>query len=191
MIKLADFDFAKETKGQKLSTCSGTICYIAPEVFKQHDYDGCKADVWSLGVTLCQAVMGKLPFWGNNLQRQREKILAGKFGVPYFLSRQGQNFVNGILTVDPNQRPTMEEVMEDPWLNTVQEEEPRRPYIEPPQEDLGPPRHSNDAGIGLQEEQDRGLSRKEEIRTGDGDIQNPKSDADQDARPHHPGKALP
>ncbi|XP_059537145.1 serine/threonine-protein kinase MARK2-like [Myotis daubentonii] len=138
LMKLADFGFAKETKGQNLSTFCGTIYYMAPEIFKHQDYDGCKADIWSLGVTLYKTVTGKLPFKGANIVRQREKILAGKFEVPHFLSRKGQSFLKRLITVDPNQRPTMEEVMEDPWLNMGQEEEPLRPYIEPPQEDLDP-----------------------------------------------------
>nr|KAF6336895.1 hypothetical protein mMyoMyo1_012099 [Myotis myotis] len=33
-IKLADFGFGKEAKGQKLSTFCGTIYYMAPEIFK-------------------------------------------------------------------------------------------------------------------------------------------------------------
>lgn len=79
-IKLADFGFAKEAKGQNLSTFCGTIYYMAPEILQLQDYDGCKADVWSLGVTLYKTVTGKLPFKGANFVRQRAKILAGKFG---------------------------------------------------------------------------------------------------------------
>ncbi|XP_059559920.1 serine/threonine-protein kinase MARK1-like isoform X2 [Myotis daubentonii] len=190
-IKLADFGFGKEAKGQKLSTFCGTIYYMAPKILKNQDYDSCKVEVWSLGATLYKMVMGKVPFRGANFVRQREKILEGKFEVPHFLSRQGKSFLNRLLTVDPNQRPTMEEVMEDPWLNMGQEEEPLGPYSEPPRGDLDPPRHSNDAGPGLQAGQDPAVSDPEDIRQSVRDIPHPKNDADQDDRPHHPGKALP
>ncbi|XP_014390772.1 PREDICTED: serine/threonine-protein kinase MARK2-like [Myotis brandtii] len=91
-IKLADFGFGKEAKGPKLSTFCSTIYYMAPEILKNQDYNGCKVDVWSLGVTLYKKMTGKVPFRGANFVRQREKILAGNFEVPHVLSRQSKGF---------------------------------------------------------------------------------------------------
>ncbi|XP_070264871.1 serine/threonine-protein kinase MARK2-like [Myotis yumanensis] len=152
-IKLADFGFGKETKGHKLSTFCGTIYYMAPELLKSQDYDGCKADVWSLGVTLYKMLTGKVPFQGDNIVRQRQKILAGKFEEPNFVSRRGKNLLNRLLTLDPKKRPTMEEVMEDRWLNVGQEDEPLRPYSEPPQEDLDPHVTAVMLGLGFRQDQ--------------------------------------
>ncbi|KAK1333707.1 hypothetical protein QTO34_006093 [Cnephaeus nilssonii] len=41
-----------------------------------------------------------------------------------------------LLTVDPSQRPTLDEVMQHPWLSVGREE--LRPYSEPPGADLDP-----------------------------------------------------
>lgn len=62
-IKLADFGFAKEEKGEEMlmKTYCGTPITMAPEILRGKPYDK-KCDIWSLGVILFQLTFGKLPF---------------------------------------------------------------------------------------------------------------------------------
>lgn len=51
-VKIADFGFARWLKKDIADTSCGSPHYAAPEVIKGIPYDGRKADIWSLGVTL-------------------------------------------------------------------------------------------------------------------------------------------
>ncbi|XP_054572995.1 serine/threonine-protein kinase MARK2-like [Eptesicus fuscus] len=136
-IKLADFGFSREVSDDKQRTFCGTICYSAPEILQRHTYDGRKTDVWSLGVVLYRMLTGVVPFEGDSIVNVKRQILSGHFPVPCFMSREVQKLLRKLLTVDPSQRPTLEDVMKDPWLNKGQEET-LRPYSELPWGDLDP-----------------------------------------------------
>ncbi len=65
--RLIDFGIAKEKGGQQLTqagTVAGTMAYIAPEVFQSDDPDAAAADVYSLGLTLHEALTGS-SVYGN------------------------------------------------------------------------------------------------------------------------------
>ncbi|KAK1333669.1 hypothetical protein QTO34_006055 [Cnephaeus nilssonii] len=135
--KLADFGFSRKVSDDcKLSTFCGTFHYLAPELLQREPYDGRRADVWSLGVTLYRTVTGTVPFHADSLAKMRDQVLAGQFEVPPFMTRKGKHFLRMLLTVDPSQRPTLDEVMQHPWLSVGREE--LRPYSEPPGGDLDP-----------------------------------------------------
>ncbi|KAK1333702.1 hypothetical protein QTO34_006088 [Cnephaeus nilssonii] len=135
--KLADFGFSRKVSDDcKLSTFCGTFHYLAPELLQREPYDGRRADVWSLGVTLYRTVTGTVPFHADSFAKMRDQVLAGQFEVPPFMTRKGKHFLRTLLTVDPSQRPTLDEVMQHPWLNVGREE--LRPYSEPPGGDLDP-----------------------------------------------------
>ncbi|KAK1343420.1 hypothetical protein QTO34_016200 [Cnephaeus nilssonii] len=136
-VKLADFGFSREVSNDKQSTFCGTICYSAPEILQRHTYDGRKTDVWSLGVVLYRMLTGVVPFEGDNFVKVKRLIISGHYHVPHFMSREVQKLLRKLLTVNPSRRPTLEDVMKDPWLNKGQEET-LRPYSELPWGDLDP-----------------------------------------------------
>uniref|UniRef100_A0A452VNY2 non-specific serine/threonine protein kinase n=1 Tax=Ursus maritimus TaxID=29073 RepID=A0A452VNY2_URSMA len=87
-IKLADFGFGNFYKsGEPLSTWCGSPPYAAPEVFEGKEYEGPQLDIWSLGVVLYVLVCGSLPFDGPNLPALRQRVLEGRFRIPFFMSQ--------------------------------------------------------------------------------------------------------
>lgn len=86
-VKIADFGFSNRfVPGEKLSTWCGSPPYAAPEVFRGKHYAGPEIDIWSLGVVLYVLVCGALPFDGSTLQSLRDRVLSGRFRIPYFMS---------------------------------------------------------------------------------------------------------
>ena len=55
----------------------------------------------SLGVVLYVLVCGALPFDGASLQALRDRVLSGRFRIPYFLSAGKPHFLSGICSTAP------------------------------------------------------------------------------------------
>uniref|UniRef100_A0AAQ4Q5H6 non-specific serine/threonine protein kinase n=1 Tax=Gasterosteus aculeatus aculeatus TaxID=481459 RepID=A0AAQ4Q5H6_GASAC len=131
-IKIADFGFSNEfTMGNKLDTFCGSPPYAAPELFQGKKYDGPEVDVWSLGVILYTLVSGSLPFDGQNLKELRERVLRGKYRIPFYMSTDCENLLKRFLVLNPSKRGTLEQIMKDRWINAGFEEDELKPYIEP------------------------------------------------------------
>ncbi|XP_043374022.1 serine/threonine-protein kinase MARK2 isoform X19 [Dermochelys coriacea] len=131
-IKIADFGFSNEfTFGNKLDTFCGSPPYAAPELFQGKKYDGPEVDVWSLGVILYTLVSGSLPFDGQNLKELRERVLRGKYRIPFYMSTDCENLLKKFLILNPSKRGTLEQIMKDRWMNVGHEDDELKPYIEP------------------------------------------------------------
>ncbi|XP_019372023.1 PREDICTED: serine/threonine-protein kinase MARK1 [Gavialis gangeticus] len=131
-IKIADFGFSNEfTVGNKLDTFCGSPPYAAPELFQGKKYDGPEVDVWSLGVILYTLVSGSLPFDGQNLKELRERVLRGKYRIPFYMSTDCENLLKKLLVLNPVKRGSLEQIMKDRWMNVGHEEEELKPYTEP------------------------------------------------------------
>ncbi|XP_025905549.1 MAP/microtubule affinity-regulating kinase 4-like [Nothoprocta perdicaria] len=136
-IKIADFGFSNEfTLGSKLDTFCGSPPYAAPELFQGKKYDGPEVDIWSLGVILYTLVSGSLPFDGHNLKELRERVLRGKYRVPFYMSTDCENILRRFLVLNPAKRCTLEQIMKDKWINIGYEGDELKPYKEP-EEDFG------------------------------------------------------
>ncbi|XP_055529097.1 serine/threonine-protein kinase MARK2-like isoform X30 [Wyeomyia smithii] len=131
-IKIADFGFSNQfTPGSKLDTFCGSPPYAAPELFQGRKYDGPEVDVWSLGVILYTLVSGSLPFDGATLRELRERVLRGKYRIPFYMSTDCENLLKKFLVLNPAKRASLESIMKDKWMNMGYEDDELTPYVEP------------------------------------------------------------
>ncbi|XP_006808677.1 MAP/microtubule affinity-regulating kinase 4 [Neolamprologus brichardi] len=153
-IKIADFGFSNEfTLGNKLDTFCGSPPYAAPELFQGKKYDGPEVDVWSLGVILYTLVSGSLPFDGQNLKELRERVLRGKYRVPFYMSTDCEGILRRFLVLNPAKRCTLEQVMKDKWINAGYEGDDLKPHIEPVEDYSDPARIEVMVGMGFTPEE--------------------------------------
>uniref|UniRef100_A0A4W5PP90 MAP/microtubule affinity-regulating kinase 3 n=1 Tax=Hucho hucho TaxID=62062 RepID=A0A4W5PP90_9TELE len=160
-IKIADFGFSNEfTMGNKLDTFCGSPPYAAPELFQGKKYDGPEVDVWSLGVILYTLVSGSLPFDGQNLKELRERVLRGKYRIPFYMSTDCENLLKRFLVLNPAKRGTLEvredsenQIMKDRWINTGSEEDKLKPFVEPEQDITDQKRIDVMVGMGFSPEE--------------------------------------
>uniref|UniRef100_A0A3P8NJU3 non-specific serine/threonine protein kinase n=1 Tax=Astatotilapia calliptera TaxID=8154 RepID=A0A3P8NJU3_ASTCA len=153
-IKIADFGFSNEfTLGNKLDTFCGSPPYAAPELFQGKKYDGPEVDVWSLGVILYTLVSGSLPFDGQNLKELRERVLRGKYRVPFYMSTDCEGILRRFLVLNPAKRCTLEQVMKDKWINAGYEGDELKPHIEPVEDYSDPARIEVMVGMGFTPEE--------------------------------------
>ncbi|XP_078416565.1 serine/threonine-protein kinase SIK1 isoform X2 [Cetorhinus maximus] len=116
-IKIADFGFGNFYKhGESLSTWCGSPPYAAPEVFEGKEYEGPHIDIWSLGVVLYVLVCGSLPFDGPTLPVLRQRVIEGRFRIPFFLSEECESLIRRMLMVDPMKRITISQIKQHRWM---------------------------------------------------------------------------
>ncbi|XP_060804030.1 serine/threonine-protein kinase SIK2 [Amyelois transitella] len=124
-IKIADFGFSNYyATGELLATWCGSPPYAAPEVFEGKRYTGPEIDIWSLGVVLYVLVCGALPFDGSTLQSLRDRVLSGRFRIPYFMSEDCESLIRKMLVLEPMKRYTIEQIKKHRWMAA-------EPYVVP------------------------------------------------------------
>ncbi|CAB0019464.1 unnamed protein product, partial [Nesidiocoris tenuis] len=116
-IKIADFGFSNYyTPGEQLATWCGSPPYAAPEVFEGKKYTGPEIDIWSLGVVLYVLVCGALPFDGSTLHTLRDRVLSGRFRIPYFMSSDCEHLIRKMLVLEPSKRYSVEQIKRHRWM---------------------------------------------------------------------------
>jgi serine/threonine protein kinase len=103
----------------KLTGMCGSSFYAAPEVQSRLPYDT-QADMWSLGVVLFVTLSGSLPFVDRDRRGLLRKIRKAEYifdpkdwsGV----SKGARRFIRKLLRANPQERMTVEQALEDPWL---------------------------------------------------------------------------
>jgi len=74
ILKMADFGFAQHLEADTLDQgLKGSPLYMAPEIFLKDQFNA-KADLWSIGVILYEALFGKAPFSSETLEELVPKI---------------------------------------------------------------------------------------------------------------------
>ncbi|OCT70442.1 serine/threonine-protein kinase SIK2 [Xenopus laevis] len=116
-IKIADFGFGNFYKtGEPLATWCGSPPYAAPEVFEGQQYEGPQLDIWSMGVVLYVLVCGALPFDGLTLPILRQRVLEGRFRIPYFMSEECEHLIRRMLVLEPSKRLSIAQIKEHKWM---------------------------------------------------------------------------
>ncbi|XP_059919925.1 MAP kinase-activated protein kinase 3 isoform X2 [Gadus macrocephalus] len=127
ILKLTDFGFAKETTlHNALQTPCYTPYYVAPEVLGPEKYDK-SCDMWSLGVIMYILLCGFPPFYSNTGQAispgMKRRIRMGQYEFPNpewgEVSQQAKDLIHQLLKTDPNERMTITQFMNQPWINSM------------------------------------------------------------------------
>ncbi|KAG8933816.1 hypothetical protein FRC02_011138 [Tulasnella sp. 418] len=133
-VKLGDFGFTREfEQGRMLETFCGTTGYAAPEMLLCKKYSGQEVDVWSLGIILYTLLVGTLPFDDDDEQLMKEKIVAGEYEDPDWLSFEARDLIRNILQQDPAKRLTIPQILAHPWYtkSTTELEDPELAPLDP------------------------------------------------------------
>ncbi|GJP79424.1 hypothetical protein CLOP_g9656 [Closterium sp. NIES-67] len=112
VAKLADFGSSVVVKQwQRTQGFVGSVPYAAPEVLAGKNYSF-SADVWSLGATLFAMLSGSWPTVINGRHSSKDWEMACWMSVSY----RAKTLIGRMLFADTNRRPTIDEVLADPWL---------------------------------------------------------------------------
>lgn len=84
-----------------LETACGSPCYAPPEMVSGKSYNGFASDVWSMGIIFYVMICGNLPFEDKTTKDLYQKIIAGKFIIPDFVSEEAKEVIEMMLITDP------------------------------------------------------------------------------------------
>uniref|UniRef100_A0A182S8J7 Protein kinase domain-containing protein n=1 Tax=Anopheles maculatus TaxID=74869 RepID=A0A182S8J7_9DIPT len=123
LLKVSDFGLSKFVrKNSVMRTICGTPLYVAPEVLQtggRGSYTR-KVDIWSMGVVLFTMLSGTLPFSDDYGSPAVEQIKRASFKMRHTVwsrvSPQAKKLIYEILSVDPNARPSIDELLRSSWL---------------------------------------------------------------------------
>ncbi|XP_068744907.1 serine/threonine-protein kinase pim-3-like [Montipora capricornis] len=109
--KLTDFGLACETQEDPFRHFVGTQHYCPPEFFSHHYFFGIPATVWQLGFLLNEMLTGEMPYVKPRM------ALFMKPSIPKHLSKDARSLIAWLLSRDPDERPTLQQIKGHPWLN--------------------------------------------------------------------------
>jgi len=119
-IRIADFGLSNLIyDGNFLKTSCGSPNYAAPEVISGQLYVGPEVDVWSCGVILYALLCGSLPFDDENIPNLFRRIKIGKYTLPPHLSKQAADLIPKMLTVNPVDRITVDQIRKHPFFQSA------------------------------------------------------------------------
>lgn len=114
--KIGDLNVSKVAKNNLVYTQTGTPYYASPEVWRDQPYDA-KSDIWSLGCVIYEMAALKPPFRATDMQGLYKKVQKGTFDrIPSQYSVDLFNVISLCLTTSPTQRPSTDQLLNNPLV---------------------------------------------------------------------------
>ncbi|KOO25796.1 serine threonine kinase [Chrysochromulina tobinii] len=140
-----------ETQVTLLREVCGSKSYCAPEVLEGRGYVGFPVDVWSCGICLFAMLAGFFPLVeadGSDWRYERVKMAAaaqcsathtifGFYVRTCTLTTDASDLIDGMLIIDPANRPTIQEVLQGPWCGGMKGGESEGEDARPVYRELG------------------------------------------------------
>jgi len=134
-LLIADFGLSRIIDSDKfhlLTTTCGTPGYMAPEIHRKVGH-GKPVDMWAIGVITYFLLCGYPPFDDEN---DFAAIINADYKyepAEYWecITPSAKDFINRLLTREPNERMTADTALLHPWLNGYQAQ-PAQPFVRSP-----------------------------------------------------------
>ncbi|TKR95921.1 hypothetical protein L596_010020 [Steinernema carpocapsae] len=122
-IRLADFGQSRRLlRGRIQGEIQGTPEFVSPEIASCKDHVTLATDMWSAGVLSYVLLSGVSPFLGDsdaetlaNVQRAQYTLDIQEFDD---ISDEAKDFIKRLLCKDPQNRMTVSEALNHPWMST-------------------------------------------------------------------------
>ncbi|KAJ3399836.1 Phosphoenolpyruvate carboxylase kinase 1, partial [Chytriomyces hyalinus] len=120
-IKLGGFD--KCARDYVFPSCVGIVGtkgYMAPEQMSPIEY-GRPVDIWAAGEIAYQLLYGSLPYPGLSaaIHARDKAMLKLRFPVNSLVSKETSEFMQLLLSDNPDDRPSASEALQHPWFTGV------------------------------------------------------------------------
>ena len=120
-LKVGDFGLSERVQddNQKLKSMSGTPNYIAPEILLSKEGHSYEVDIWAIGVITYTMLVGRPPFQSKTSKITCSKIKENMYSFPddVVISDTAKDFIRFLLKLNPNARPTLDQIMEHAFLD--------------------------------------------------------------------------
>lgn len=125
ICKISDFGISKKSKdiySNSDMTMRGTVFWMAPEMVDTKQGYSAKVDIWALGCVVLEMFAGKRPWSNLEVVAAMFKIGKAKSAPPIpedtlpLISLDGLKFLDACFEIDPELRPTAEELLTHQFL---------------------------------------------------------------------------
>ena len=105
----------------------GALSFMAPEILLNQPYNGINADIFSLGQILFNLVTGLYGFHAARPNDQFYNLIIQQNIAQYWqnlgnqinVSQEFKNLFIGMVDPNPAQRPTIAQILNDPWMQEI------------------------------------------------------------------------
>ena len=116
-------DDSQDLNAAVSETFCGTLPYYSPQLVSKKPYNPFKSDVWAMAVVLYAMISNRYPFHFKDVKQMYKEqtnypaYIRSRFSN--IVSQPAQDLVERMVNPDEHQRPTMDDVLKDEWLNNT------------------------------------------------------------------------